>query len=200
MSNFHRLRHPVPETEVSRSHRRSRPVVASLFLAGLLCLAGSIGVSEALAADDSTSTSDSFSYCDTVGIGLSPLWCEAAGDRVACHSPASAEGEVPAHGGERANPSAPWSSVYRDAATGRFRRPPAGVSVAFSRATQVPKMPLVERRVKRPGGGVRVVLSERFSTAVVAKRLADGTLEIDCGEPEIDRVVDQAAPGEEIDR
>ena len=74
----------------------------------------------------------------------------------------------------------PALQVYRDPATGRFTVPPPGLVPVVPKVLKIPLRPLVERRVERPGGGVRVDLGERFSSALVVTRGEDGRLRTEC--------------------
>jgi hypothetical protein len=78
-------------------------------------------------------------------------------------------------------PEAAALQVYRDPATGRFGAPPPQLVSVVPKALSTPARPLVERRVERPGGGVRLDLGDRFATALLVGRGADGELRTGCG-------------------
>lgn len=90
--------------------------------------------------------------------------------------------------------------VYRDPATGRFTPPPAAARSLLQRAVVVPKRALTQRRLARPGGGVRVDVSERFAPSSVAIRDGEGGLHVECGAESLHPVVPQGQVVEEEER
>lgn len=66
--------------------------------------------------------------------------------------------------------------VFRDPASGRFAIPPPGLAPVGPKAVAAPARPLVEHAVTVPGGGVRVDLGDRYSTALVVTREPSGEL------------------------
>lgn len=174
-----------------------RPVVALVILCGLVCLPGPTGAA-GLPRVDEPSASDGTSYCAPWWLDTPLPWCDQA--RVADPSMPAASGALARHGSGFDPGVAPLVSVYRDPETGRFVKPPAGVSIVLPRAARVPRGPLVQRRATGLAGGFRVDVSERFAAAVVAERSPDGTLSIDCGEEISHSIVDREAMGEGGDR
>lgn len=122
-------------------------------------------------------------------VTLGPTWLEEAGGP-ACRV------------GPSAQPLPSWSAptqVHRDLRTGRFVAPPPGVPFELPRVLEVRPRALVETRIAAPGGGVRVDLSQRFATALVARRRADGELKMECAHPSSTLMV-QSEPGSSEDR
>jgi len=189
--------HPSQACDLSVSVRCARSITVGIFLLGLSLSAELLEASGPQQVGR-LSSFESDSYCD-VSLFAPPVpWCGVWKEVAASGSAGPAENRLVDRSRSKAPAlPAPFVSVYRDPATGRFTQPPAGVSIALPRRLEVSRRPLIEHRVARPGGGVRVDVSDRFSAAIVATRSADGTIEIRCGDPETGPVADQASIGKE---
>ncbi len=183
----------------SRRHPRRRTV-------GILILALAWwGFTEATAggagfcpADGLPSRTASSPGCHGLPVDPALPWCEPSEGILGPEGSASADPGPGVAPGASPEGSVVW--VYRDPATGRFTSPPAAARSLLRRAVEVPRRALIQRRLARPGGGVRVDVSERFAPSSVAIRDAEGGLHVECGAESLHPVVPRTQAGEGEER